>query len=173
MRELIFAIILGGSVSSGFSGKPAPEIVVEHMGLPYDNRAHICNRVDATEVEGLLPGTLVVNIDGNYWRSYDRDCSPAVENVRAFYANTLGLEKIMATVPARNAGGFYRFFCAAQTAEQSCRAAINAEIRGGCGAGCRLLDADEIYARHANEWDIHLTPDIWRAEALRFIGSPR
>ena len=171
MRDIIFAIILGGSVSSGFSGKPAPELMVERIGVPYENNARICHRVEPAEVAGLLPGTLVVNIDGNYWRSYDVDCDAAAKSVTDFYAATEGLPKIMATVPDRNAGGFYRFFCGAKRSQQVCRASVNDAIREGCKAGCSLIDADEIYARHADEPDIHLTPDIWRAETLRFIGS--
>ena len=168
MKEIIFAIILGGSVSSGFSGKPAPEIMAERIGVPYENHARICHRVDAAEASGLKAGTLVVNIDGNYWRSYDVDCQAAAQSVRDFYTNSQGLPKIMATVPERNAGGFYRFFCGAKRSEQVCRGAVNDAIREGCKAGCSLIDADDIYARHKDEFDIHLTPDIWKAEAEAF-----
>lgn len=170
LKEIVFAVILGGSVSSGFSGKPAPEIVVERMGLPYENNARICNRVDASEVQGLSPGTLIINLDGNYWRSYDSDCGGAVKSVKDFYAASKGLPKIMATVPDRNAGGFYRFFCAAQRSEQVCRSSINEAIREGCKDGCQLIDADDIYTRHKDVSDIHLTPEIWRAEAEAFGG---
>lgn len=165
MNSIIFALILGGSVSSGFSGKPAPEIFAERLGVPYENEARICHRVSAEEVPAERAGLLIVNIDGNYWRSYDRDCDAAARAVRAFYAASEGARKIMATVPERNAGGFYRFFCGAQTSAQACRPAINAALREGCAEGCTLIDADEIYARHADEPDIHLTPAIWREEA--------
>lgn len=168
MNEIIAALILGGSVSSGFSGKPAPELVVERMGLPYRNEARICHKVDAEELDGVKAGTLVINIDGNYWRSYDNDCAAAAKAVREFYVKANGMKKIVATVPDRNAGGFYRFFCGAQNREQVCRPAVNAAIVDGCGDGCTLIDADAIYSKYKHVSDIHLTPEIWRLEAESF-----
>ena len=165
------ALILGGSVSSGFSGKPVPEIVAERLGLPYRNEASICHRVAPEETQSVGADTLVINLDGNYWRSYDRDCAAAVVHVAAFYANTDASARVVATVPERNAGWFYRSVCGAQSAEQSCRAAINAALIEGCTGRCMLIDADAIYALHADITDIHLTPEIWRRVADEHFDS--
>ena len=43
MNELITTVlIVGASVSSGFSGKPSGEWIAEWMNVPYRNEAQIC-----------------------------------------------------------------------------------------------------------------------------------
>ena len=172
MNPLI-AVILGASVSSGYSGKPVAELVAEGLGIPFRNEASICHKVEPNEVAGRK-GVLWFNLDGKYWRSYDKDCAAAAASVRGFYEATAGQPKVMATVPARNAGGFYRFVCGAETREQLCRPAINAALREGCDpAECVLVDADELYDAHKDVDDIHLTPDIWRAQAKPLLEKVR
>ena len=171
MTDLVTAVlIVGASVSSGFSGTPSGEILARLLKVPFVNQASACHRVEADEVKPA-PGTLVFNLDGNYWRSYDTDGAKAAQAVRDFYARAAGFRKVMATVPARNAGGFYRFVCGAEESEQVSRSAVNAAIVEGCKEGCTLLDADELYDEHKDVSDIHLTPEIWRTVAERIYNE--
>lgn len=171
MNSIITAIlIVGASVSSGFSGKPSGEYLAERLGVSYVNQAYIAHRVDAAEINPA-PGTLIMNLDGNYWRSYDKDCVRAAQAVRDFYIAAADAPKIMGTVPARNAGWFYRLVASAEQSEQVCRSEVNAAIADGCKDNCILLDADELYSEHKDVADIHLTPEIWRTVAERIYNE--
>ena len=168
--NILLVIIFGASVSSGYSGKPAGEWVAEWLGVPVRNEARIAQGL--TEFIGGVkagPGDLVFNLDGSYWDSYKRDCTKPVTAVEAFYRQTKGARLVMATVPDRNAGGFYRFIAGAESSTQNCRAPINAAIIKGCIGGCVLVDADTIYRGREHE-DIHLTPETWREVALGIIS---
>src|SRR3990167_5575168 len=160
--KFLFILIVGASVSSGFSGKPSGEWVAEWLDVPYRNEARVAQGL--AEVIGNVeagPGDLVFNLDGSYWDSYKRDCAAPVAAVEAFYRQTKGARLVMATVPDRNAGGFYRFIAGAESSTQDCRTAINKAIVKGCTGDCILVDADEVYAGRENE-DIHLTPETWK-----------
>lgn len=168
MNDLITAVVIvGASVSSGFSGKPSGEIVAEQLRVPYRNEARACQAL--TDKNPAIPkNSLVVNLDGSYWDSYAKDCKKPVEAVKEFYMNALGSRVVVATVPNRNAGGFYRFFCGPQTAVQGCRVQINEAITKGCTGDCILLDAEEMYAGREKD-DIHLSPEDWKRAADRIV----
>ena len=157
MKTFLSILICCGSVSSGFSGKPSGEWVAEALNVPYQNEARICHSYQGTDIP---TNSLVVALDAFYWKSYETDCVKPVASVRDFYVKARGSRVVIATVPDRNAGGFYRFVCGAPTSVQGCRAPINAAIREGCKEDCLLLDADDLYRGREDE-DIHLTPQIW------------
>lgn len=163
--NLLAVVIVGASIASGFSGKPSGEWLAEWLNVPYRNEARIAQGLTefvATVKAG--PGDLVVNLDGSYWDSYKRNCAAPVKAVHAFYAQTKGARLVMATVPERDAGWFYRAVAGAESSTQNCRAPINVAIKEGCTGDCLLLDADELYTGRENE-DIHLTPEDWKKVA--------
>lgn len=164
-------IICCASVSSGWAGKPSGEWIAERLNVPSRNAAYICNALTKQQPE-IPQNSLVVNLDGSYWDSYDTDCAKPVDAIRTFYTNAIGSRVAIATVPDRNAGGFYRFVCGAQSATQRCRPQINAAITEGCKKPCTLLDADALYEAHKDIADIHLTPAIWR-EVAEQIQVPK
>ncbi len=171
-------LIIGGSVSSGYSGKPIGEWIAEWTATPFRNEARICQPFQKIAADfDAGDADIVFALDAFYWDSYGA-AGKAVAGVERFFAKTRGVKVVIATVPDRNAGWFYRTFCGAEGSEQVSREAINEAIKRGCGANCLLLDADELYHRPALEgMDIHLTPDIWRSTAqdvmLRMEGKWR
>jgi hypothetical protein len=162
-------LVIGASVSSGFSGTPSGEIVAHWLKLPYSNGAYIASRlsnyVDKLEIS---PRTLIVNLDGSYWDSYASDCAGPVAAVKNLYGKARGSFIVMATVPERRAGLFWEFFALAWSFSQPCRAAINTAIVSGCGPNCVLIDADAFYSGREHE-DIHLSPDAWRRAAEKIM----
>lgn len=174
MNELIATVLICcGSVSSGYSGKPTGAYIAEALRLPVQDEAVICRRqhnvIDRIDFRRAV---VVVNLDGSYWASLDRDCTKGVEAVRKFYEKTKGKRVVIATVPVADAGGFNRAVCGAESAVQLCRAPLNQAIVAGCGDGCTLLDADAIYQQHQGE-EIHLTPQVWREAASEIITTMR
>jgi hypothetical protein len=165
-------LIVGASVSSGWSGKPVGEWIAEWMHLPYRNEARIAQGLTAfVDQLQVASRTIVFNLDGSYWDSYFRDCAAPVSAVRKFYEKTRSAYVVIGTVPDRNAGAFYRFVASTQTPRQGCRDQINAAIVEGCGKGCMLLDADALYRAHGPDEDIHLTPEAWRELAKVVLDS--
>lgn len=176
MNEAIVALIVGASVSSGWAGKPAAEIVSESLGLTYHNEARICH--DVADDRLVLNGAKwVFNVDGFYHGSYRKDSAKEVAGVKAFFEATKGARVVMATVPLLDMGALNRLWCGSEASEQVSRDAINEAIRDGCKEGCTLIDADEFYGRFADRDDIrdpvHLTPEIWRSEAERVLKELR
>ena len=165
-------LIIGASVSSGWSGTPSGELAAAYLNIPFRNEARICNRLSETMLAQIEFNSLVVNLDASYWDSYAMDCSKPIAAVKDFYAKAQGSRVVIATVPDRNAGGFYRFVCGAASETQACRVPINAAIREGCVGDCLLMDADELYKGREND-DIHLTPQDWKDVAAQIIDRLR
>jgi len=170
----LFILILGASVSSGWAGLPAGERFAQWLNLPFANVARPC-RALSREIIGLQvpPRTLVFNADASYWDSYEANCAPGIASVQALYTKVKRVNSkiIIATVPKRDAGGFYKWACSwiehPRTSTQRCRIKLNQAIRSGCtGPNCYLIDSDAIYTKHTDIADIHLTPAIWREEML-------
>lgn len=162
-------LVIGASVSSGFSGTPAGEIVARWLKLPYSNEAYIASRLSSyVDALKIAPRTLIVDLDGSYWDSYARDCTAPVAAVKKLYGKAKGSLIVMATVPERRAGLFWEFFALAWSFSQPCREAINAAIVSGCGPNCVLIDADAFYSGREHE-DIHLSPDAWRRVAEKIM----
>lgn len=158
-------LICCGSVSSGFSGKPTGEYIAEAMNLRVQQESTVCRDMhERVDDINFSRAAVVVNLDGSYWASLDRECGKGVEGVRKFYAKAAGARVVIATVPEVVAGAFFRGVCGAESAVQTCRAPLNQAIREGCVGNCLLLDGDELYGRHKElaQQDIHLTPEIWR-----------
>lgn len=151
------------SVSSGFSGKPSAAYVAEALGRPLQDESGVCRRAHRHPID-FSHAAVVVRLDGDYWASYDRDCTAALEAIAAFYRATVGLRLIVATVPEVDSGWFHRTVCGAETAVQGCRVAINEALATGCGEGCMLLSPDRIYQEHLDlaRRDVHLAPAVWR-----------
>ena len=162
-------LIIGASVSSGWSGTPSGELAAAYLNIPYRNEARICHSYQGMDIPAR---SLVVALDPFYWPSYETDCSKPIAAVKDFYAKAQGSRVVIATVPDRNAGGFYRFVCGAASETQACRVPINAAIREGCVGDCLLMDADELYKGREND-DIHLTPQDWKDVAAQIIDRLR
>ena len=170
MNFISLVLIVGASVSSGYSGKPSGEWLAEWLNVPVVNEARTCQVLTETVAAMQVPpNSLGVNLDASYWDSYQADCAEPVKAVKTFYAKSHGSRVLIATVPLRDAGGFYKWWCEAKTEAQSCRLEINAAIKGGCVGNCVLIDADEVYRGRENE-DIHLAPDVWKDEARKLMA---
>ena len=162
---MLLVLIIGASISSGYSGTPSGELVANRLNLPVQNEARVAQGL-TRYVDKLVikDNTLVINLDGSYWDSYNRDCTGAVKAVKTLYTKTNNSYVVMATVPNRQAEGFYHFIAGTETNIQGCREDINKEIITGCKTNCLLLDADELY-KGREESDIHLTPSDWKKVA--------
>ena len=159
-------ILCCASVSSGFSGKPSGEWIAQWLETPYRNEASICRALsDVVDRMEIPKGSLVIDADGSYWDSYDPDCTKGVKAVEKFFSKSKGSRVVVGTVPDRNAGGFYRMVCGANSFTQVCREPINESIRKGCTRDCVLVDADAIYEKHEIWEDIHLKPEVWKEVA--------
>lgn len=170
MKTVATILICCASVSSGFSGKPSGEWLAEWLGLEARNEARICQKL-STVVDQLDVSNLAyyIDLDGSNWGSYAKNCKPEVDAIHRMYKRTEGAFRIIATVPDRNVGGWYRFWCAAETSIQGCLVPINKALREGCKEDCLLLDADVAY--HGYEGDIHRSPDFWKDVAEKLIGK--
>ena len=171
--NLIAILIVGASVSSGWSGRPSGEWIADWTNLPYVNEARIAQGltkfVDDIEIK---PNTLVFNLDGPYWDSYNKDCSTATKAIEKFLDKVKGSYAVMATVPDKNAGWFYRFVAAAELPYQNCRTAINETLTRLCVKDCMLFDSDAlVYSKRDPDENIHLQPEVWREIAV--VGYER